>query len=161
MLRPNTGKAILAGFIATLAMTFLGMMGPSMGMPKMDVAAMLGMVFNNMQPVQEGSNLWWAGMVWHFVNGAVIFPLIYEFILYPYMPGPDTVKGLTWGLILFILAQIAVIPLMGMGVFSANAPNAGMMVTGSLIGHLVYGALLGAIAGHETAPTTTDRLGHA
>lgn len=161
MNRPTIGKAAFAGVVATLAMTILGMMGPSMGLPKMVVAGMLGSVLNGMQPVREGAGLWWAGMTWHFVNGALIFPLIYLYALYAFLPGPDWAKGATWGFILFLLAQGMVMPMMGMGFFASATPEPATMVTGSLIGHLIYGGLLGGIAGHEPIERRTDVIGHA
>jgi hypothetical protein len=43
------------------------------------------------------------------------------------------------------MAQLVVMPMMGMPVFSGSMP----MAIGSLIGHLVYGAVLGGIYGAE------------
>ena len=107
-----------------------------MGMP-MDIAAMLGDFLG------VGRTM---GMVVHFVNGTIIFPLILVYILWNALPGGPTTKGTIWGVVLWVLAQAVVMPMMGGGFFSANA--GGMMaVVGSLIGHLVYGVLLGAITG--------------
>jgi vacuolar-type H+-ATPase subunit I/STV1 len=52
-----------------------------------------------------------------------------------------------WGVILWFLAQVMVMPMMGMGVFSSRTPEPAMAVLGSLMGHLIYGAILGALAG--------------
>ena len=107
-----------------------------MGQP-INIAAKLGSMLG-------GS--WIAGMVLHFVNGTVIFPLIYTAVLYRVLPGGPVVKGVIWGTVLWLLAQILVMPPMGGGFFSANA--GGMpAVIGSLMGHLVYGLFLGALAG--------------
>ncbi|MCI0462368.1 MAG: hypothetical protein L0Z62_35905, partial [Gemmataceae bacterium] len=54
--------------------------------------------------------------------------------------------GITWGVILWVLAQVVVMPMMGAGLFSANAGGL-MAAMGSLLGHLVYGGLLGFFAG--------------
>jgi uncharacterized membrane protein YagU involved in acid resistance len=102
----------------------------------MDIAKMLGSML--------GDN-WWVGMVMHFANGTIVFPLIYAFLLYGLLPGSPVVKGITWGLVLWFLAQVVVMPMMGAGFFSANA--GGMMAAmGSFLGHLAYGCLLGLIA---------------
>jgi hypothetical protein len=51
-----------------------------------------------------------------------------------------------WGVVLWFLSQAIVTPMMGGGFFSADM--GGMMaVVASLMGHVVYGVLLGAIAG--------------
>jgi hypothetical protein len=60
--------------------------------------------------------------------------------------------------ILWLLAQLIVMPMMGGGVFSAKMGGL-MTAIGSLIGHVAYGALLGAIGGGVEAPTTTRRTG--
>jgi hypothetical protein len=44
------------------------------------------------------------------------------------------------------MAQVIVMPMMGAGFFSVAAGGV-MAAMASLIGHLVYGSLLGAIAG--------------
>ena len=61
------------------------------------------------------------------------------------LSGNAVTKGLLFSLVPFLLAQILVMPMMGAGLFSANTPAPLMMVMGSLIGHLVYGATLGAV----------------
>ena len=43
----------------------------------------------------------------------------------------------------FLLAQVAVMPMMGMPLFSGSTP----MALGSLVGHLIYGATVGAVYG--------------
>lgn len=59
------------------------------------------------------------------------------------LPGPPALKGALYGIAPFLLAQIVVMPMMGMPLFSGSAA----MAIGSLIGHLVYGAVVGAIYG--------------
>jgi hypothetical protein len=113
-------------------------MAPMMGMPKMDIAGMLGGMIK--MP-------WTVGMLIHFMNGTIIFPLIYVFVLYNVLPGPGFVKGIIWGTLLFVIAQTMVMPMAGAGFFSSNSPQAVMMVMGSLIGHLIYGAIMGGIYG--------------
>lgn len=134
---PPVGRAIVAGFVGTVAITLMMyFVAPMMMGQPMDIAAMLGSMLG-------GS--WIAGMVLHFVNGTVIFPLIYTALLYHVLPGAPAVKGLIWGAVLWLLAQVLVMPMMGGGFLSANA--GGMpAVIGSLMGHLVYGLLLGALA---------------
>jgi uncharacterized membrane protein YagU involved in acid resistance len=139
-MRPTALSAIAGGFVGTVAITALMYwVAPFlMGMP-MDIAKMLGDFLG------VG---WSTGMTIHFINGTIIFPLIYAYVLYGVLPGGPTVKGMTWGVILWLLAQSVVMPMMGGGFFSANAGGV-MAVVGSLLGHLIYGGLLGAIAGGE------------
>ncbi len=69
--------------------------------------------------------------------------------------GSPAVKGAIWGVTLWLIAQTVVMPMMGAGVFS-SAMGGMMAAMGSLVGHLLYGSIFGAIAG---APE--PRVAHA
>jgi hypothetical protein len=60
-----------------------------------------------------------------------------------------------WSVVLWLIAQTVVMPMMGAGVFS-SAMGGAMAAMGSLIGHLLYGSLLGVIG---SAPE--PRVAHA
>jgi hypothetical protein len=143
---PTFARAALGGFVGTVVMTLMMyVVAPMMGL-HMDVAAMLGSMLG-------GS--WSAGMMMHFVNGSVIFPAVYAYALYAHLPGPPAVRGTIWGVVLWLLAQTIVMPMMGAGLFS-SAMGGAIAAMGSLIGHILYGSLLGVIA---SAPEL--RLAHA
>jgi uncharacterized protein DUF6789 len=143
---PTFARAVVGGFVGTVVMTaMMYVVAPMMGL-HMDIAAMLGSMLG-------GS--WIAGMMMHFVNGAVIFPAVYAFALYAHLPGSPAVRGTIWGLVLWFVAEVAVMPMMGAGLFS-SAMGGVMAAMGSLIGHVLYGSLLGVIA---SAPQA--RLAHA
>lgn len=144
-MHPNVGRSMLGGFVGTLVMTaMMYMVAPMMGL-KMDIAQMLGSMLGNN---------WGAGMMMHFVNGTIVFPLIYAYLLYQWLPGGPTMKGTAWGVILWLLAQVMVMPMMGGGFFSM-AMGGMMAVVSSLIGHLLYGSILGAIAGKSEVPVAS------
>lgn len=126
-----------------------------MALPSMDIAGMLGAMLTG-QPPPVGFGPWVLGMLLHFINGTIIFPLIFVYLLYRFLPGKPWLKGMSWGVILWFLAQVAVMPIMGMGVFSAAAPQPVLAVVGSLIGHLVYGAILGGITGPPRVVRAVD-----
>lgn len=136
-MQANFGRAALGGLVGTVAMTAtVYTVAPMMGL-HMDIAAMLGSVVG-------GS--WAAGMLMHFVNGTLIFPAIYAYALTRILPGSPAVKGTLWGITLWLLAQVVVMPMMGGGLFS-SAMGGLMAAGGSLVGHLLYGSILGAITG--------------
>ncbi len=139
---PDIIRAVLGGFVGTVAITLMMyFVAPIMVGTKMDIAQMLGSLLGDS---------WWAGLGMHFLNGTLVFPLIYAFVLFGVLPGGPALKGITWGVILWLLAQVVVMPMMGAGFFSANA--GGLMVAmGSLLGHLVYGWLLGLFTGSPRA----------
>jgi uncharacterized membrane protein YagU involved in acid resistance len=127
---------VKSGLIATAVMTMMMLVAPMMGMPKMPIGDMLAGFMH--MPVAIGWTM-------HFVIGTM---LAAGYILFfkSKLPGSDLIKGILFGLIPFLMAQLVVMPMMGAGVFSSNTGAPAMMVMGSLIGHMVYGAVLGATA---------------
>lgn len=133
----NWMKAAIAGIVATLVMTMVGVWGaPMMGMPAMNPADMLAMKMGN------NIMLGWAG---HLMIG-VILALIYAKVG-GMLRGPAPIRGAVFAIAPWLVAQVMVMPMMGMGLFSGSMTIA----VGSLIGHLVYGATLGAIYGIPAA----------
>jgi uncharacterized membrane protein YagU involved in acid resistance len=127
-------NTIKGGLFATAAMTMLMVLAPMMGMPKMPIGNMLA-GFMHMPVV--------LGWIAHFVIGTML-AAGYVFIFKP-MVGGGVLKGVLFSLIPFFMAQLVVMPMMGAGLFSSHTPAPLMMVMGSLIGHLVYGIVLGLI----------------
>lgn len=136
-MKTNAKTIVVGGLAATGAMTMLMLMAPMMGMPEMPIGKMLAGFMGI--PVALG----WAA---HFMIGMVL-AAIYAKVLRSKLPGGNAVNGLLFALIPFLMAQLVVMPMMGAGIFSANTPAPLMMVMGSLLGHLVYGAVLGTIIG--------------
>ncbi|MEO6907579.1 MAG: DUF6789 family protein [Abditibacteriaceae bacterium] len=142
-------RAIGAGFVATVVMTMLMYMAPRMGMPNMDIAAMLGSVMNGGQMPAVMSGPWLVGIMMHFVMGTFLFSLIYAYLVYGLLPGQPWVKGLIWGIVLWAVMQAMVLPMMGKGFFASKTPAPLLFVMGTLMGHLLYGIILGALAGTQ------------
>lgn len=149
-------KQFLAGFVATAAMTALMYMAPVMGMPKMDIATMLGTMF-----LASLGTAFWLGLMIHLMMGTLLFPTTYRLALQP-GTGAGTGRGLLFGLILWAAANFMVMPMMGVihpMVKSGMMPAPGLLMlnlgvmapVGSLLGHLVYGGLLGTLAGPKAA----------
>ena len=134
----NYSKAIVAGLVGTAVMTVLMMVAPMMGMPEMNIAADLGN-FSGMGTT--------AGWVMHFVIGTVL-AVVYVAVFNGRLPGGPPVSGAVFGLLVFLLAQVAVMPMMGGAVFSGGDIP---MIMGSLLGHLVYGGVVGGMVGAPAA----------
>jgi len=93
------------------------------------------------------------------MNGIIVFPLIYTFFVYEKIKGAPVARGIVWGIILWLVAEIVFMPMAGAGLFSANL--GGMKaVMAALIGHVVYGSTLGAIAGKSESPEVKSKLRH-
>ena len=141
-MKPNIWKAGVGGFLGTVIFTLMmRFVAPLMGV-RMDIVAKLGeMTHSGMA----------GGLLTHFLNGAVIFPLIYVYLLYRFLPGSPWQKGLLWGVILWLGLEIVMMPMLGGGMFSTEM--GGMKaVMAALIGHLVYGIIFGAVAGAPATP---------
>ncbi len=148
-MHPKIGNAIAGGFAGTVAMTvMMYFVAPMMLGKPMDVAGMLGGMLG-------GS--WAMGMLMHLTLGTVVFPAIYAYLVFRGLPGEPWLKGTSWGLILWFVSQAIVTPMMGGGLFSAKAGGL-MAVMASLIGHAVYGAPLGVIAGATEGTSVSTRL---
>ncbi len=146
----NVSRAIAGGIVGTLLMTIMTMLAPMMGMPKMDIAAMLGSLLGG-PPPDVGSSAWLVGFGMHLMIGIAILAIGYA-LINNYLPTSSSLaKGLFYGVIVWLVAQLMVMPMMGAGFFSSHLPQGMMMAAGSLMGHLIYGAALGLVYGHEPA----------
>ena len=136
-IRPSPRGAILGGLVGTAVMTvLLYMLAPLVMSEPPDIAMMA-----------DRASYWLPAMLLHLINGTFTLPLIYAYFVARVLPGRPWQRGALWGLILWALAELLVMPLMGSGPFSEASVRA-IAVTGILlVGHLVYGTLLGWLAG--------------
>ena len=131
--RIDVTRVVIAGAVGTVVMTVTGLYAaPLMGLPAMNPAVMLAGVLGGV------SALGWAA---HFSIG-ITLAAGYA-VAGPFLTGPAAVRGAVYGLAPWLAAQLVVMPLMSMPVFSGSAG----MAIGSLVGHLVYGGVVGAIYG--------------
>jgi hypothetical protein len=127
------GRVVAAGIIGTAVMTMVGIwVAPMMGIPPMNPAEMLAGAM--------GGNLA-IGWIAHFMVGTIL-ALIYA-VIAPRLPGTPVVRGALYGIAPFLVAQLMVMPMMGMPLFSGSM----VMAMGSLIGHPIYGAVVGGVYG--------------
>jgi uncharacterized membrane protein YagU involved in acid resistance len=137
-MRPSPGRAILGGFVGTAVMTLLlYLLAPLVMSEPPDVATMV-----------DQASYWLPAIFLHFINGSITLPLIYTYLVSPMLPGQPWQRGALWGLILWALAELLVMPLMGVGPFG-EGPAGVIAVTAFVLlaGHVVYGTLLGWLAG--------------
>jgi len=151
-MKPNLMKSIAGGLAGTVTMTLMmRFVAPMMLGHPMDIAGMLGNMMG-------GS--WAIGMAAHIMNGVVISPLLYAFVIFRYLPGPPPLRGVLWGAVLWLMAEMIVMPMAGAGLFSSQIGGAKAVVA-ALMGHLVYGALLGYIAGTAVQDAPERAVGRA
>ncbi len=142
--------AAVWGIVATVAFTLFSMMGKTMGMTDMDLLDLLGSAVVEPHTPRSGA----VGAVIHLMNGAI---LAVGWAYGARLADVDLnwVSGAAWGAVLWPLALLmmstigAVHPAIRRGDQDdpgLAATNFGFMTpVGSLMGHLVWGALLGLL----------------
>ena len=135
MFKNNLIKALLGGFIGTIAFTVMGQfIAPHIiGFP-MNIGKMIAGMIHSPENV---------GVMIHFVMGTILFPISYLLLGYNRIPGPGWLKGLLYLLPIYLVAMIVIVPMAGKGLFFDSFPAA--MI--ALMGHLIYGVIIGAIIG--------------
>jgi len=139
-------SAIIAGVIATVAMTMFTFIAPLMGF-EMNIPKMLGSTMG--APIVIG---WLA----HFMIGTIL-AINYAAI---YLPNIKQIDGAKSGEIFSIIpwmAQIIVMPMMSMmngGSYTSGLFSGSIMVAmASLMGHLLFGVVLGLLYKQVSAKT--------
>jgi uncharacterized membrane protein YagU involved in acid resistance len=141
-------RAVLAGLAGTAAMTALWWIEPRIGLAQLAfgdiLSSLLAVATAYLSP---GPALGWA---FHVLVG-ITFALLYAAAFAQRLSGSPLLRGLLFGLGIFILAQLVFMPLVGAGLFSrGDLP----MLLGSLLGHLAYGGVLGLTYGRQAPPAS-------
>ena len=144
-------RAVAAGIIGTAVMTVVLLWAPLVGLPKLAIGELLSTFLAVSVAVFHVGPA--GGWVIHGLVG-IALALLYAGVFVRLLPGGPAVRGVSYGFIVFLVAQLVFMPAVGAGVFSrGDVP----MILGSLIGHLVYGGLVGGIYGEprpaHLAPT--------
>ena len=141
----SLSSAILAGIAATVAMTAFTFMAPLMGF-EMNIPKMLARTMG--APIIVG---WMA----HLMIGEILAINFAAVFLNKAKKSATIFSGAIYGLIPWLAAQIMVMPMMSVlaggsyasGLFSGSV----IIAAASLMGHLIYGAVLGGIYTPEYA----------
>lgn len=137
----NVTRAVATGVIATASMTALLLIEPAVGLPEIAIGQLLSTSLSLTTALSSAGPA--MGWVVHFGVG-VLWALLYAAFVMAKLPGSPVVRGLLYGAIVFLLAQALLLPLVGAGFFSRGDPS---MLAGGLLGHLVYGSVLGWVYG--------------
>jgi uncharacterized membrane protein YagU involved in acid resistance len=144
-MKQKISRTIMAGIIGTIVMTIITFLAPLMGMPKMNPPEMLAGMMSVSIVI---------GWIMHFMIG-IIFAFGYVYIISGWLTkiSSQVLKGVVFGVIVFVFAQIAmkIISAM-MGGMAASSDNMFLMIMGSIIGHIVYGIGVALAAKEVVAP---------
>ena len=137
-------SALVAGLAATAAMTAFTFMAPLMGF-EMNIPQMLAGTMG--APII-------VGWLVHFMVGLVL-AILYAAVVLPGLNKEANLKsGALFGIAPWLLAQLMVMPMMGLmsggnfvsGLFSGSV----LIAMASLMGHLLYGTVLGFLYNPHT-----------
>ena len=144
-------KAFLAGAAGALAWEVLARLLVFSGLPLVDLVKVLGVIVAPGQPAW----IWWpAGLVMDVAVGS-IGAVFYAYFFYSLTPWRPVVQGMVFGLIAAVPVLVAVYPLLLVMHASTDVEHMNLVGfaemlgwrerTGLLLGHLVYGAVLGLL----------------
>ncbi len=132
----DTMRAVAAGAIGTGVLTALWLVEPAIGLPNIAVGQILSSFMSvSVAHLHVGIAGGWAI---HILMG-ILWALLYAAIFAARLPGSPVARGALYGALLFLVAQIVFMPLVGAGVFSRGDVA---LLMGSLLGHLVYGIVV-------------------
>ena len=132
-------KGMLAGLAATVVLSVLMVMKGKMGlMPDVNVIAMLAGKMGG--DIMMG----WAA---HFMIGVIGYGLVYALIFSELPFGNHTTRGIVMGITGWLVMMVAVMPMMGAGLFGLSMPSGMMVPVATLMLHIVFGAVLGFVYG--------------
>ena len=136
---------VIAGLVGTAVITVLMYAGPMMGMPRMDIAQMLGSM-----ALPIGGAAFAVGMAAHFVSG-VVFAIVYALVWAGLGVAPSWWTGLLFGAVHFVVAGMgmAMMPALHPKIKKGSLPSpmagGAKGVAGMLMGHLVFGLVVALV----------------
>lgn len=164
--RDVTRWGLLAGLIGGIVMAMFMMMVTALtGMGFLAPLYAIAATFNHAWAMTKGFDLTpiLVGLMLHMVNSAV-FGLIFALLVARLLPRAlalpaATMAGMVWGLILLAVNQLIVLPSVDAPMVAATSSIFGWW----LVGHLMYGVVLGVIAGATLGrpASAPGRLAHA
>ena len=146
-------SGLTAGFAASAAVGALMIIKTRLGiLPELNPIADIVAIADRYTGLQFPPDTGWIG---HFVIGAVGWGVIYTWIR-KLLPGPAVVKGLTFGVLAWLVMMIVFMPVAGHGFFGLSLGIAVPVATFVL--HLVFGAVLGAVYASTRSSAAIDNV---
>lgn len=147
----NVLKGMVGGFVATVVLSGLMMIKTMMGvMPELDIIAMLTKMMG------ASSNV--VGWVVHLIIGTVVWGALFAWIA-PNLPGSSYwTKGIFFGTVAWLLMMVTIMPMASSGFFGMKFGTMAPVMT--LVLHIIYGAVLGAIYGLQRPESTNLQASH-
>jgi len=139
----TTGKSMIAGFVATVVLSVLMVIKMKMGvMPDLNVIKMMTTMAHGILGTPAVPIIGW---IMHFMIGTVVWGVLFVLIGKSLPGGGYVSKGLSFGVLAWVLMMVMVMPMAGAGFFGLSLGMMAPVMT--LMLHLVYGAVLGGLYG--------------
>lgn len=139
-------NGLLAGLIATIVLSVLMVAKSALGlMPAVNAIAMLAKIAGDFGLPSSAVVGWLA----HLAIGIVLWGLVFAGT-YETWPGTPPIRGAVFSVMAWLLMMSMVLPMAGAGFFGVNVGLAAPVAT--LVLHLIFGLVLGAVFGRLCAP---------
>ncbi|UJF17071.1 hypothetical protein L0B53_03820 [Vibrio sp. SS-MA-C1-2] len=137
----NLLRGFYSGFIATIALTIIMMVKKVMGvMPELDPIHMMSTMISMKLGIIESPIIGW---IMHFGVGTVAWGGAFA-VFYHVLPTANKVsKGISLGIIAWVLMMIGPMPMSGAGFFGLNIGLGAPIMT--LVLHIIFGVVLGLV----------------
>jgi len=135
----NYIAVIIAGLAGTVAMTILMYLAPLMGMPKVDIIAMLGTMFTNSKTISTI-----IGVMAHLMMG-VVFAFIYALLWSFGIGSPTWLWGLIFGAVHGFMVNLIMPMLNRMHPRPIEMEGGPKLVMGMLMVHMLFGLVVALV----------------
>lgn len=132
----------VAGFLATYFHLVFAVTADRVGLARLDLAKGTGMLIFGES--YGGNPPYLLGVAAVHLNG-IIFALVYATIVGPMLTGPDVLRGLVFGFLLYLYAQCIHVPVFMKGGLFSHKVNPRAWLT-ALVAHVIYGVMVGWLA---------------
>ncbi|WP_133130760.1 DUF6789 family protein [Legionella yabuuchiae] len=127
----------ISGFIATAVLSLLMMLKAQMGlMPQFNVIRDFNQFLGSETPI--------VGWIIHFLLGSFIWGVLFA-LLAPALMGAYWLRGISFGIIAWLLMMFGYMPVMDHGFFAAELGV--QVIIATLVLHIIYGFVLGLAYG--------------
>ena len=131
---------ILTGILATYGMLVMALWSDRIGLARLDFAKVMAQLTYG-ESFEGRTPPYWAGQLVIYFNG-VLLALTYATFVAQYLPGPQLLRGLIWGEILFLISSVFFVPIyLREGFFMSKAPPRAWMT--SIMAHGIWGLIVG------------------
>src|ERR1051326_3642641 len=112
---------MFAGFVATAILAVFMYLAPLAGLPRIDLASALGKPFAG-APATPLTGSWWLGLGIFFLFGSIVSPYVFVYAFHGLLGSP-WVRGVEWGVFVWVFGGVAVMTAMGLGFDEAHFSN--------------------------------------